>query len=135
MIVPMQLRVAVVLLWITGLGAGVFCLPAIRNLLIGRGIPYIMGLPTYGKGPFEHVGIPTTVPLLVAFLLVCVLEGVAGVLLWRGYKGAPFSRSRCSRQARSSGGALPCPSRRSSLSSNESDRVRLAKPHITHCEA
>ena len=87
MIVPMQLRVAAVLLWITGLGFGVFCLPAIRNLLIGRGILYIMGLPTYGKGPFEDVGIPTTVPLLVAFLLVCMLESVAGVLLWRGYKG------------------------------------------------
>lgn len=86
MIVPMQLRVVAVLLWITGLGAGVFCLPAIRNLLIGRDIPYIMGLPTYGKGPFEHVGIPTTVPLLLMFLLVCILESVAGLLLWRGYK-------------------------------------------------
>ena len=41
MIVPMQLRVAAVLLWITGLGFGVFCLPAIRNLLIGRGILYV----------------------------------------------------------------------------------------------
>jgi hypothetical protein len=86
MIVPMQFRVAAVLLSITGVGAGVFCLPAIRNLLIGRGILYVMDLPTYGSGPFEHVGIPTTVPLLVAFLLVCVLESVAGVLLWRGYK-------------------------------------------------
>jgi hypothetical protein len=86
MIVPMRLRVAAVLLWITGVGFGVFCLPAIRNLLIGRGILYIMGLPTYGRGPLEHVGIPTTVPLLVVFLLVCVLESVAGVLLWRGYK-------------------------------------------------
>ena len=86
MIVPMQLRVAAVLLWITGLGFGVFCLPAIRNLLIGRDIPYIMGFPAYGKGPFERVGIPTTVPLLVGFLLVCIFEGVAGLLLWRGYK-------------------------------------------------
>src|SRR5690349_20694437 len=33
MIVPMQLRVAAILFWITGLGFGVFCLPAIRNLL------------------------------------------------------------------------------------------------------
>lgn len=82
----MQLRVAAVLLWITGFGAAVFCLPAIRNLLSGRDIPSIMGLPTYGKGPFERVGIPTTVPLLVAFLLVCILVGVAGLLLWRGHK-------------------------------------------------
>jgi hypothetical protein len=47
MIVPMQFRVAAVLLWITGVGAGVFCLPAIRNLLIGRGILYVMDLPIF----------------------------------------------------------------------------------------
>ena len=71
MIVPIQVRVAAMQFWITGLGFGVFCLPAIRNLLIGRDIPYIMGFPAYGKGPFERIGIPTTVPLLVGFLLVC----------------------------------------------------------------
>ena len=53
---------------------------------MGRPIPIIMGFPAYGRGPFERVGIPTTVPLLAAFLLVCILEGVAGVLLWGGYK-------------------------------------------------
>jgi hypothetical protein len=45
-----------------------------------------MGFPAYGRGPFERVGIPTTVPLLAAFLLVCGLEAVAGALLWRGHK-------------------------------------------------
>jgi hypothetical protein len=39
-----------------------------------------------GRGPFEHFGIPTSVPLLVTFLLVCILEAVAGVLLWGGHK-------------------------------------------------
>jgi len=86
MTVPAQLRVAAILLWFTAFGFGVFCLPAIRNLLTGRDIPYIMGFPAYGKGPFEGVGIPTTVPLLAAFLLVCILEGVAGWLLWGGHK-------------------------------------------------
>jgi hypothetical protein len=86
MTVPVQLRVAAILLWITAVGFGVFCLPAIRNLLMGRDIPFVMGLPAYGRGPFERVGIPTTVPLLVGFLLVCVLEGIAGWLLWGGHK-------------------------------------------------
>ena len=86
MTIPAQLRVAAVLLWITAIGFGVFCLPAIRNLLVGRDIPYIMGFPAYGRGPFERVGIPTTVPLLAGFLLVCILEGVAGWLLWGGNK-------------------------------------------------
>ncbi len=84
--VPLQIRVAAILLWINAFGFGVFCLPAIRNLLAGREIPYIMGFPAYGKGPFERIGIPTTVTLLAAFLLVCVLEGVAGWMLWSGHK-------------------------------------------------
>lgn len=86
MSVPVQLRVAAILLWISGIGFGVFCLPAIRNLLMGRDIPFIMGLPAYGRGPFERVGIPTTVPLLIGFLIVCVLEGIAGWFLWGGHK-------------------------------------------------
>lgn len=46
----------------------------------------VMGFPAYGRGPFERVGIRTTVPLLLGFLLVCILELVAGYLLWQGYK-------------------------------------------------
>jgi hypothetical protein len=81
-----QLRGAAILLWVNGIGFGVFCIPAIRNLLMGRDIPMIMGFPAYGRGPFERIGIPTTVPLLIGFLLVCALEVVAGVLLWGGSK-------------------------------------------------
>ena len=52
----------------------------------------VMGYPAYGRGPFERYGIQTTVPLLAGFLLICVLEGVAGWLLWRGHKsGAVLS--------------------------------------------
>jgi hypothetical protein len=86
MTVPALIRVAAILHWVIAVGLGVFCVPAIRNLLIGRDIPMVMGLPAYGRGPFERVGIPTTVPLLAAFLLVCILEAVAGVLLWGGHK-------------------------------------------------
>lgn len=86
MTVSIQLRVAAILLWFTALGFGIFCPPAINNLLKGRDIPYVMGFPAYGKGPFEQAGFPTTVPLLAAFLLACILEGVAGWLLWGGHK-------------------------------------------------
>ncbi|MBE2184250.1 MAG: hypothetical protein IAE89_12540 [Anaerolineae bacterium] len=79
------LRVAAILHWFVAVGFGVFCFPAIRNLLIGRDIPIVMGFPAYGRGPFERVGIPTTVPLLAAFLMVSILEAVAGSLLWGGY--------------------------------------------------
>lgn len=80
-----QIRAAAILLWINALGFGVFCIPAILNLVAGRDIPYVMGFPAYGKGPFERVGIHTTVPLLAGFLLVCILEAASGWLLWGGH--------------------------------------------------
>jgi len=80
------IRAAAVPLWLNALGFGPFCIPAIRNVLAGRGIPHIFGFPAYGEGPFERHGIPTTVPLLAGFLIVCILEGVAGWLLWGGHK-------------------------------------------------
>jgi hypothetical protein len=86
MSVPTLIRVAAILHGFIAVGLGVFCLPAIQNLLHGRDIPIVMGFPAYGRGPFERVGIPTTIPLLAAFLLVCILELVAGVLLWGGHK-------------------------------------------------
>ncbi len=46
----------------------------------------LMGFPAYGRGPFERIGIESSVPLLTAFLVVCVLEGVAGWLLWSGQR-------------------------------------------------
>ena len=86
MSVPLPIRVAAGLLWFTAFGFGVFCVPAIRSLLAGRGIPYVMGFPAYGAGPFERHGVPTTALLVTGFLAICILEGVAGWWLWRGYK-------------------------------------------------
>jgi hypothetical protein len=43
-----------------------------------------MGFPTYGHGPFEKAGLPTTVPLLAGFAAVCGAEVLAASLLWRG---------------------------------------------------
>lgn len=40
-----------------------------------------MGFPTYGGGAFERLGLPTSVPLLVAYLVVCLAEVVVGVML------------------------------------------------------
>src|SRR5215216_1061510 len=83
---PLFLRVAAILLWIDAVMFGLPCILAINNFLSGRGILYIMGLPTYGRGSFERYGLQTTVPLLVGFLLVCILEGLVGWLVWRGRK-------------------------------------------------
>ena len=49
-----------------------------------------LGFPTYGGGPFERWGLPTSVELLLGFVLVCAAEVVVGVLLWRDVAAAPW---------------------------------------------
>ena len=76
------LRVAAVALVVDGLGFGVFVPLPIASLARGGDIPSVLGFPTYGGGPLE-VYVPTSVPLLVGFGVVCLLQVVAGVLVWR----------------------------------------------------
>ena len=49
-----------------------------------------LGFPTYGGGPFERWGFPTSVPLLLGFVAVCAAEVVVGVLLWGESTIAPW---------------------------------------------
>ncbi len=49
MLVPVSARIAAVLLWVSALGLGIPCLMAIRNLLMGRGIPLVLGFPPTGE--------------------------------------------------------------------------------------
>jgi uncharacterized SAM-binding protein YcdF (DUF218 family) len=62
----------------------------LRDLVLRRSghVWIFLGFPTYGAGLFEDIGIQTTVPLLilfllVLFLLVCAAELIAGWLLWQ----------------------------------------------------
>jgi hypothetical protein len=63
------------------LGFGGFTIPAIVSVAQGHGILYASGNPTYGDGPFERIGVPTTVPLLLAFLAACLVQLAGGLLL------------------------------------------------------
>ncbi len=83
---PTMIRIAAALNVVIAVGLGVFCIPAIGNLALGRDIPLVMGFPAYGHGPFERIGIRTTIPLLVLFLAVCIVQGVAGIQLWGGHR-------------------------------------------------
>lgn len=80
------LRAAAVLLAFTGLGFGIPCILGMRSLAAGQGVLVFMGFPTYGGGPFERMGLASTVPLLGAFLLVCVSEVVAAIGVWSGHR-------------------------------------------------
>lgn len=63
-----------------GLGFGIPCLLGMVHLARTGEVWTFLGFPTYGEGPFERLGVPTTVPLLGAFLLVCVAELVTAGL-------------------------------------------------------
>ncbi len=78
-----KLRAAAVLTWAAGLGFGLPCIYAIRYFVDHGQVWTFLGFPTYGSGPFEDLGIHTTVPLLIAFLVVCAAELVTGWLLWQ----------------------------------------------------
>lgn len=65
-----------------GLGFGIPCLLGMRHLARTGEVWTMLGFPTYGGGPFERIGLPTGIPLLAGFLVVCALEVVVGVLLW-----------------------------------------------------
>ncbi len=49
-----------------------------------------LGFPTYGDGPFERWGLPTSVMLILGFVAVCAAEVVVGVLLWGGAATSPW---------------------------------------------
>lgn len=76
-------RTAAALAWACGLGFGLPGLYAVRYLADHGTVWYFLGFPTYGEGPFESAGLATSVPLLVAFVLLCGAEVVMGALLWR----------------------------------------------------
>jgi hypothetical protein len=65
------------------LGFGGFTIPAIVSVARGHGIIFVLGNPTYGDGPFERIGVGTTVPLLAGFLAACLIQLVGGgLLIW-----------------------------------------------------
>jgi hypothetical protein len=74
-----------------GLGFGIPCVFAIRHLSETGEVWMFLGFPTYGGGPFDAIGVPTTVALLVAFLTVCVAQVVVGVLVVTGITWAPMA--------------------------------------------
>lgn len=83
-----MLKSASICLWFSGLGFGIPCIYGIWYFMKTQNIATVMGFPSYGNGPFEKIGIYTTVPLLIGFLLVCSLECICGWGLWNGEKGS-----------------------------------------------
>ena len=82
-----MVKIASLASWFLGFGFGIPCIYGIWSLLKGKGIGWVMGFPTYGHGPFEKIGVESTVTLLIGFLIVCSLQCLVGFMLWNGEKG------------------------------------------------
>jgi len=104
------LRVAAVLTAVPGVGFGLFCVLGIGYFARTGRVWTFSGMSAYGNGPFERIGVPTSLPLLFAFLLVCVGEVVAAWLPWRlRPAGVRLAWHSCRSSSRS-GSASRCPS-------------------------
>ena len=77
-------RAAAILAWISGFGFGIPGVIGLVHFAQHHIVRTFVGLPTYGGGPFESWGLPTSIPLLIGFLTVCAAEVVVGFLLWTG---------------------------------------------------
>lgn len=77
-----DLRVAAGLLWLIGLGFGLPAAWCAVRLAAGQDLPPMLGFRAF-DGPFTRFGPDRMSALLWAFAAVCLVDVVAGVLLWR----------------------------------------------------
>lgn len=80
---PVAMKAAAVFAAVAGLGFGIPCAFGIKHFAQTGEVWTFLGFPTYGKGPFERVGVATSTPLLGAFLVVCTAEVATAWLLWK----------------------------------------------------
>jgi hypothetical protein len=69
-------------------GFGIPGVLGLRHFLSTGTVWTFMGFPTYGGGPFERLGLPTSTPLLAGFIAVCALEVLLGLFLLIGPRAA-----------------------------------------------
>lgn len=81
-------RASAVLAFVAGLGFGVPGVYGTWHLAAHGHVWMFLGFPTYGGGPFEDIGIDTTVALLGAFVVICAAEVLLGWMLWQRGRGA-----------------------------------------------
>lgn len=82
------IRISGVLAVLAGIGFGIPGVLGLRHLAATGRVWEFMGFPTYGGGPFERVGLPSSVGLLAGFVAVCAAEVVVGLCLLLGWAPA-----------------------------------------------
>ncbi len=81
-------RASAVLAVVAGLGFGAPGVYATWYFASRGRVWMFLGFQTYGGGPFDEIGIHTTVLLLAAFAIVCGAELLLGWMLWQQRRGA-----------------------------------------------
>ncbi len=66
---------------VLGVGFGLPGVVGARHLARTGEVWKFLGFPTYGSGPFERWGVPTSVALMSGFVLVCAAELVLGAMI------------------------------------------------------
>ena len=67
--------------FVLGVGFGIPGVAGAWHLARTGEVWTVLGFPTYGGGPFERWGVPTTVALIAGFVLVCTAELVLGAMI------------------------------------------------------
>jgi hypothetical protein len=78
------IRAAGALTLFAGLGFGIPGVLGLKHFIQTGEVWTFLGFPTYGGGPFERIGLPTSSALLAGFLTVCLAEVVVGGMLIAG---------------------------------------------------
>ena len=73
--------------FVLGVGFGLPGVVGARHLARTGEVWTFLGFPTYGSGPFERWGVPTSVALTTGFVLVCAAELVLGAMILAGAPG------------------------------------------------
>lgn len=84
------MRAAAAFAWLAGVGFGVPALAGLLYFVRTQRVWTFLGFPTYGHGPFERWGVPTSAALLAGFVLVCAVETALGGMLWVRGGAAPW---------------------------------------------
>ena len=71
-----------------GLGFGPLAVYGARFFAEHGTVWYFAGFPTYGDGPFESIGIPTSAPLIAGFAAVCAAEVALGTRMLAGRRSS-----------------------------------------------
>ncbi|HEX2648288.1 MAG TPA: hypothetical protein VHO95_13755 [Candidatus Dormibacteraeota bacterium] len=78
----LALKASAALLWLGAVGIGATACAVLPLFIRSHSVPTMKGMRLFGGGAFERLSPKMFSLLLAAFVVVCLLQVVAGYLLW-----------------------------------------------------